>query len=256
MYPSAPPATGPDGVFPTFPAGAIMWIRYLLCGALTLAAGAGRAESDAAAAPVRLGVPGLPPLIKPLRSLYALRFQHVVRQERDYTCGAAALSTILRYVFARNISETEIIDDMLKNTDPEQARKNGFSLLDIKKYVERIGLRGRGYQVDRHSLQTLKIPVIALQKVRGYPHFVVVKRVADGIVYLADPVLGQRQVLLDEFIEAWNGIVFAVVGAGVQAENALLRDAAHPAGAAQRAAIATTVLAPQQDFGLLNLDAF
>lgn len=223
---------------------------FLLCALLAAAAGA-----RAAPAAVPLGLPGLPPLLKPLRSLYALRFEHVVRQERDFTCGAAALSTILRHVFGRAVGEREILEDMLANTDPEAARRNGFSLLDIKQYLERNGLRGRGYQIDRHGLATLKIPVIALQNARGYPHFVVVRRVADGVVHLADPVLGQRQMPLDEFVAAWNGVVFAVLGAGLREDNVLAAPPPAPA-AAQRAAIVTRALPPQQEFGLLGLDSF
>jgi predicted double-glycine peptidase len=201
-------------------------------------------------------VPGLSLLSKPVRSMRELRFDNIVRQERDFTCGAAALSTILRYVYGRTSSEHDIIEDMLQHTDVKTVQENGFSLLDIKKYVERIGLRGRGYRVDRNSLLALKIPVIALQNSRGYSHFVVVKRVRDGIVYLADPALGQRHLPLDEFVDAWNGIVFAILGPGLQPENALLESVENPPGAAQRAAIVTRILPQQHEFGLLGLDSF
>lgn len=237
-----------------------MFMLRILSGALcALALGAARGQAvEAPAAPVALGtlVPGLSTLTMPLRSMRELRYRYMVRQERDFTCGAAALSTILQYVFGRSTSEHEIIEDMLRNTDARTVRENGFSLLDIKKYVERAGLRGRGYQIDSNSLLTLKIPVIALQNTRGFPHFVVVKQVRDGIVYLADPALGHRQMALDEFSAAWNGIVFAVVGADVLPDNALQSDTAQSSGWAQRAGIVTRLLPPQQEFGLLGLDSF
>jgi uncharacterized protein len=200
-------------------------------------------------------VPGLPVLSKPIRSMRDLRYRDMVHQETDFTCGAAALATVLQYVYGRNTSEHDIVEDMLKNTDAESVRRNGFSLLDMKRYVERIGLRAHGYRVDRISLPALKIPVIALQTSNGYAHFVVVKRVRDGIVYLADPALGHREMPLDDFVAAWNGIVLAVVGAGLQPKNALL-DSARSPGAARRADVVTRVLPPQLEFGLLGRDSF
>lgn len=233
-------------------------LRVALATLAGLPAGAWAGGEAAAPPPLAMGnlVPGLTLLARPVRSMRELRYDNMVRQERDFTCGAAALSTILLHVFGRVASEREIIEDMLRHTDTERVRRNGISLLDIKHYVERIGLRGRGYQIDKQGLQALKLPVIALQSGRGFDHFVVVKRVREGVVYLADPALGQRQMLLEDFVAAWNGIVFAVVGTGLQADNALLASAENPPGPAQRAGIVTRALPPQQEFGLLGLDSF
>lgn len=200
-------------------------------------------------------VPGLPAVRKQITTWRDMRYQHMVRQEKDYTCGAAALATILQQVFGHAVSEREIIEDMLRNTDERLARERGFSMLDMKNYVERNGLRAHGYRVDADRLQTLKIPVIALQNARGYAHFVVIKRVHAGMVYIADPALGHRQMRLDEFAAGWNGIVLAVVGDGLRPHNALLESATSTA-APRRAEIVTRILPPQKEFGLLGLDTF
>jgi predicted double-glycine peptidase len=238
-----------------------MHIQSLIAGCITglvFTIAAAHAE-DAGQSPPRVMfgnvVPGLPLLSKPIRSMHDLRYRDMVRQESDFTCGAAALATILQHVFGRNISESDIVEDMLKNTDANAARQHGFSLLDMKRYVERIGLRAHGYRVDRNSLLALKIPVIALQITRGYAHFVVVKRVYEGIAYIADPALGHREMPLDEFVAASNGIVFAVVGKGLRQENALVASA-RSLSASQRADIVTRALPPQQEFGLLGMDTF
>lgn len=238
-----------------------MRIRSLIAGCIAVFAFAAAAASgeEVGRAPPKVifgnVLPGLPLLSKPIRSMRDMRYAGMVRQESDFTCGAAALATILRYVYGRNTSESAIVADMLKNTDAKAAQRNGFSLLDMKRYVERIGLRAHGYRVDRNSLLALKIPVIALQTTRGYPHFVVIKRVHGGLAYIADPALGNREMPLDDFVAAWNGIVFAVVGSGLQPENALLASA-KSLGAAQRADIITRSLPPQQEFGLLGMDSF
>ncbi|MGV8898817.1 MAG: C39 family peptidase [Burkholderiaceae bacterium] len=235
----------------------IQFFRICIFGFVTLALHTAHCQSIIPAAPtMRIGnlVPGMSLTTKTITSMHDMRYSNIVRQEKDFTCGAAALATILQNVFGRSTTEGEIVEDILKNTDEKIARQQGFSLLDMKKYVERIGLRGRGYQIDKNSLLSTKIPVIALQNTRGYPHFVVVKRVHNDTVYIADPILGHRQVPLDEFIADWNGIVFAVVGAGLVSENVML-ESAKSIALNQRADIATRMLPPQKEFGF-SLDSF
>src|SRR5262245_35750624 len=43
----------------------------------------------------------------PSRTMKDLRDQDVVKQRFDFSCGAAALATLLRYGFGENISEGE-----------------------------------------------------------------------------------------------------------------------------------------------------
>lgn len=228
-------------------------IRLVLFGCLMLQTGLARAEASA----LQMGpiVPGLSSVPAKLKSMRDMRFANMVRQQYDFTCGAAALATILQQTFGWNTSEQEIIRDMLAHTDPEIVRARGFSMLDMKHYVERRGLRGRGYQIDAKRLLDVSIPVIALQTTRGYAHFVVVKRIRDGLVYIADPALGHRQVTVDEFVAGWNGIVFAVLGDGRKNNNTLV-ESSNPIAAGQRAAIVTRLLPPQQEFGLFGIDTF
>lgn len=212
-------------------------------------------DRDVPVVPIGNVVPGLSMMPVQVKSMREMRYSNMVRQQKDFTCGAAALATILQHVFGRAVSEQEIIRNMLENTDAKIVQERGFSLLDMKKYLERVGLRGRGYKIDGNSLRTVKIPVIALQTTRGYAHFVVVKRVVDDIVYIADPALGNRQMPVDEFVAAWNGIIFAALGNGLKHENVLL-ESAKSLGSSQRAGIITRALPPQQEFGLLGMDTF
>src|SRR5262245_51225052 len=46
----------------------------------------------------------------PVRNWQALRNANVVMQQKDYSCGAATLATIVRYFWGDNVSE----DDFLK----------------------------------------------------------------------------------------------------------------------------------------------
>jgi hypothetical protein len=111
---------------------------------------------------------------------------------------------------------------MLEQADADVVRTQGFSMLDMKRYAENLGLRARGYRVDASKLESLKVPSIVLLDVRGYKHFVVLQRTYKGFVYIGDPVLGHKKMSLDEFSQGWNGIVFALIGPGYNRANALL----------------------------------
>jgi hypothetical protein len=156
-------------------------------------------------------------------SVRELKYANVVQQQTDYSCGAAALATILKYAYGRQVDEPQVISGLMAVADAELVRQQGFSMLDMKRYVESIGLRGRGYNVQPEALERIQVPTIALIDVRGYRHFVVLKRTSRSRVYLADPALGNRVMDKRDFLAAWNGVVFAVIGKGFDRQTALLR---------------------------------
>jgi predicted double-glycine peptidase len=110
---------------------------------------------------------------------------------------------------------------MLVNADQDLVRTQGFSMLDMKRYLESIGMRAKGYRITP-VLITVKVPVVVLLEIRGYKHFVVLQRADKDWVYIGDPVLGHKRYTKDDFIKGWNGIVFAVLGEGYDKANALL----------------------------------
>jgi len=153
---------------------------------------------------------------KRVMSMKELKFRSVVRQQTDFSCGAAALATILKFFYGdSNVTENEIIEWLLKNGDVAKIRERGFSLLDLKQYAEQSGYLADGYRVKPAQLGKLKIPTIVLLSINDYAHFVVLKGVGEGKAYIADPSLGNKKIPLDEFCAAWNGIVFAVQGKGM-----------------------------------------
>ena len=111
---------------------------------------------------------------------------------------------------------------MLVNADQDLVRTQGFSMLDMKRYLESIGMRARGYKIGADTLTTVKIPVVVLLDIRGYKHFVVMQRAEKDWIYIGDPVLGNKRYSRDDFLAGWNGIVFAVLGEGYDKANALL----------------------------------
>ena len=160
------------------------------------------------------------------KNIVSMREQHfinMVPQQTDFSCGAAALATIMNYAYNFNLTEADVIEGMLKVSDPQLVQSKGFSLLDIKNYVETLGLRGRGYSVNPEILDRIKIPTIALLDIRGYKHFVVLKTATQDKVYIADPALGNRVMDRQDFIDGWNRVTFAVIGDGFDRDTILLR---------------------------------
>lgn len=180
------------------------------------------------AAPVYAGqmpIPGLSGgvlIYKPVQSIRERRFSDLVEQKTDFSCGAASLATILRQAYWLDVDEEHVIKGMLQTADAAQVQTNGFSMLDMKRYLESIGMRARGYRIPPDRLDSVTIPVVVLMEIRGYKHFVVMQRAQKDWVYVGDPVLGHKRYSREDFIKGWNGIVFAVIGPGYDKTNALL----------------------------------
>ncbi len=150
------------------------------------------------------------------------KFENLVRQRTDFSCGAAALATIFNYAFARETTEQQVLVNMLRVADPDIVRQKGFSLLDMKTYAQSVGYQAEGYRVDYATLQRLEVPSIALLDIRGYKHFVVIRRAWDDRVAIGDPAIGNMTMTRPRFEEAWNGILFVVSGEGYVVDNILL----------------------------------
>jgi predicted double-glycine peptidase len=146
----------------------------------------------------------------PLRTFRDIPFRTVVRQQYDYSCGSAALATLLRFHYGRAVSESEIFQAMYLAGNQEVIRKVGFSLLDMKNYLHRIGLESDGYRTDLADVATAGVPAITVISTGGYKHFVVIKGIRNGQVLVGDPALGLRKIDAAAFQEMWNGITFAI----------------------------------------------
>lgn len=190
-----------------------------------------------------------------VQSVRERRFSHIVQQETDFSCGAASLATVLREAYDFDVNEQMVIEGMLTGADQSIVRTQGFSMLDMKRYVEAIGLRARGYRIAPEGLQHLKVPAVVLQEVRGYKHFVVLLRSDEQHVYIGDPILGHKRYGIDEFVQGWNGIVFAVIGPGYNRLNALL-DPPEPLTATERVGFQPVRDAELMEFGFIQSDFF
>lgn len=140
-----------------------------------------------------------------------LQNKEVVRQQYDYSCGAASLATILKYQFDIDIDEKTVVIEMLESADDQaRVRKHGFSLLDLKRYAQRWGIQGAGYSgLSVKELADKGLPAIVPVKMDGFDHFVVYKGEQDDHVYIGDPSSGNMLLEAKQFDNYWqNNIAF------------------------------------------------
>jgi uncharacterized protein len=86
---------------------------------------------------------------RPVRSLLEMRREGVTIQKWDLSCGAAALAILLRYEFGEPVTEKEIARGLMRRGEyvehPEFLQmREGFSLLDLKRYVQSYGVPAAG----------------------------------------------------------------------------------------------------------------
>jgi uncharacterized protein len=166
-----------------------------------------------------------------VESFQEKKYKATIAQQYDFSCGSAALATLLTYNYNTPVGEQVVFKDMFENGDKQVIAESGFSLLDIKNYLTRRGLESNGYRAPLEKLAGVGLPAIVLINVRGYSHFVVLEGIRDGWVLLSDPANGMRREPVGEFESHWTGIFFLILTDADQAQerfNARDRWAAAP----------------------------
>jgi uncharacterized protein len=186
--------------------------RYRTVRALILAVAATVATGvDGRAGDVRLSSNIGGAVTVPVISYQARPFLTVVRQEHDFSCGSAAVATLLTYHYDRPTTEREAFEAMYAVGDKAKIQREGFSLLEMKTYLESLGYQADGFRVSLEKVAHVGVPVIVLIETRGYKHFVVIKGLQDGRVLVGDPARGVEVMSQADFLQLWkDGIVFAI----------------------------------------------
>lgn len=153
-----------------------------------------------------------------VRSVRELRDAGVVKQRFDYSCGAAALATLLTHGLGDPVGEQELLTDLLQMISAEDqasVQRKGLSLLDLQQLAQRRGFQAQGFRIAADQLAKLRHPVIVFVQPHGDRHFTVLKGVRGDRAFLADPSLGNQRMPLYRFLDMWadgagRGVVFAV----------------------------------------------
>lgn len=147
----------------------------------------------------------------PTVSMKDIRYRQTIRQQYDFSCGSAAIATLLTHHYGIAVKEEDAFKEMFERGDREKIKRDGFSLLDMKNYLEARGFMADGYEARLEALKEAKIPAIVLINERGYGHFVVVKGLRDDRVLLGDPSTGVRSMHRADFDRVWkNRILFVI----------------------------------------------
>lgn len=154
----------------------------------------------------------------PVTSLREARHAATVRQLHDFSCGSAAVATLLSHHYGHPVPEQAVFDAMWALGDADKIRSEGFSLLDMKRYLATLGYEADGFDAPLDALAEARIPAIVLVDENGYHHFVVVKGLRGGRVLFGDPAAGTRAMAAQRFdAMRVNGIVFVVSNRQAQA---------------------------------------
>lgn len=144
-------------------------------------------------------------------SLKEARFKRTIRQQYDFSCGSAALATLLTYQYDYPVTEQQVFAEMYAHGDQQKIQHLGFSLLDIRNFLVSRGFEADGYEVPLAKLEQTQTPAIVLIVEHGYHHFVVVKGYRNGRVLIGDPATGTRAMSEQSFDEKWpDHVVFVI----------------------------------------------
>lgn len=137
-----------------------------------------------------------------------MRFKTTVRQRYDFSCGSAAVATLLTHHYEAPTTEDHAMYFMYQRGEQEKIKAEGFSMLDMKVYLEARGFLADGFEIEKdqfNKLVTESVPFIVLLQENGYNHFVVVKGASGRHVLIGDPSRGTRVMGLGEFEKLWGG---------------------------------------------------
>ena len=134
-----------------------------------------------------------------VNSWKALRDFRVVKQELDYSCGAASLATILNEFYGYSLSEEDVLLQM------EQDGAASFE--DLAEVAHLYGFKSGGINLTFGDLLNLQVPAIAYLNYRGQDHFTVIRSVSpSGDVLVGDPSWGNKRFRGSQFRKLWETV--------------------------------------------------
>jgi len=143
-----------------------------------------------------------------------LRDRNVVKQNRDYSCGAASLCTLLQYYWGDQVNEQKVldtIDAMLKPAERRERIKNGLSLTDLRRISVKLGYLASIGTLSFDQLSQSKIPLLVPLTIGKFNHFAIYRGTDGYYVYLADPARGNVRTRIDEFVKQWQKNAILVI---------------------------------------------
>ncbi len=181
-------------------------MRVLLL-SFALLTGAGTAPAQLAHLPSM----GTGDVVIPVTSMRQARLASTLLQQYDFSCGSAAIATLLTHHYGHPVTEGAVFEEMYARGDRKKIQSEGFSLLDMKRFLAARGFQADGFEQPLDKLNEARVPAIVLVKENGYLHFVVVKGVQPDRVLIGDPAQGTRAMPRHAFDAIWQSRLLFVV---------------------------------------------
>jgi predicted double-glycine peptidase len=147
----------------------------------------------------------------PVTSIRQARLAGTLLQQYDFSCGSAAVATLLTHHYGYPVSEQIAFEEMYLRGDQAKIQREGFSLLDMKLFLQAHGYEADGFNQSLDKLSQARVPAIVLLTERGYHHFVVIKGVQADRVLIGDPANGTRAMPREVFDAAWPSRLLFVI---------------------------------------------
>ena len=136
-----------------------------------------------------------------------LRYEGVIGQTDWYTCGPAAVATLLTYYYGIPTAETEALEPaegFMREMGLEPGPEQGINALALKKTLEAKGILTKGYRVKPEDLRGYfargGLPVI-VHLTKPQKHFVVAVGMVGDQIVLADPSWGRSIIPFSALVE-------------------------------------------------------
>lgn len=150
-------------------------------------------------------------VVMPVTSIKQARMATTLLQQYDFSCGSAAVATLLTHHYGLPTSESTVFESMYRQGDQKKIQREGFSLLDMKRFLKTQGFEADGFEQSLEKLKEARLPAIVLINENGYHHFVVVKGLRADRVLIGDPANGTRAVSRQDFEASWqNRLLFVI----------------------------------------------
>lgn len=144
---------------------------------------------------------------------HALQQARVVMQQYDYSCGAAALATLIRYYFDEKVTEKSVLEvaqSLFDEAQFETIAREGLSLLEMKTIARKLGYQTASVELELSGLRKLKGPVVVYLHTPDFLHYAVFRGIEGNKVYLADPSRGNVVMSVNHFLTEWQGETFVL----------------------------------------------
>jgi uncharacterized protein len=150
-------------------------------------------------------------VVMPITSIRQARLAGTLLQQYDFSCGSAAVATLLTHHYGYPMAESTVFEHMFRNGNQKKIRAEGFSLLDMKRFLQAHGFEADGFEQPLDKLAEARVPAIVLINENGYQHFVVVKGLSGERVLIGDPANGTRAMSRQQFMASWKSALLFVV---------------------------------------------